>query len=186
MRNNKKIYIIPRIVFMIIVIVSLSGCYKSDRLVLKEGVYEYVGDNIQYDDSNSITSIKITFIEISKNDYDNSNSINVIPSPLDEKYYSINFEVMFNNELNYNQYQIEYVEEVGNIPDAFKMKLLIKDDEKSIDDVLSLVFIFDEGIPGTNEDIVEAKVISLASVYKDNKSQSFPSVVRIKEESNSD
>lgn len=126
------------------IISILSACYSQDRLVFAEGFY-YQNESIQFTDSVNIDEIKLEFAEITSDEYEDSNRINVLKNHNNSKAYRVIFSLRFDSEEELKNYDFEYIGKAGH-SDTYKIIVDFNNDYLAIYGYLTLSLDFRNAI----------------------------------------
>lgn len=139
MCNRKKVIIV--ILFFLFVL-TLTGCYKKDRYIFTDSVFEYCGEPVLFYEELFIEEITVTFEEITQEVFDSSANINVLKNFYDSKCYKVIFLLKYSFEEMGQEYSFEYLGKSGDRSDGYKILLNINSEAAGVEGNLTMIWQF--------------------------------------------
>lgn len=119
----------------------LNKLLKYNTVVLVDGTFHYNEEPVQFTEELFIEDIRITLIEISKQDFQSRNGVNVLINSANGKYYLVTFEMKFTDEEGLKPYDFEFVRR-GGPPDSYIIQLDLKNEAIGMSGDMELRLMF--------------------------------------------
>lgn len=139
-------------IFTVVVALSITACYPKDQLIFIEG-YFHQESSVQFTNYIYIDEIKLEFTEISNEEYEDSDGINVLKNHKNNIMYRVIFSLRFDTEDELKNYDFEYLGKVPGYTDTYKIVLDLNNENIDLHGTITLSLDFFSAIGSTEETI---------------------------------